>query len=426
MKSALIMVFMFFIIFSLSFAQIPKSAYVVNTLGESLSKINLENQTVLQPPKSLDLYANDIKISGEQAYVVISGSNEIRIFDLSPFTDVGSIQLGNGTNPYAIDFVDDSTAVVSLLLTNQVVFINVASRQVVRTVNVGTGPQGVLYFQGNVYVANSGFNGAGFDPGKVSVIELDHYSVSHIPVGINPQSLDVDNHGNIIVACSGDYVSVDGQMDVIEPQLGMVTFSVPINQPVTTVEVNQQNLAFLATYSSGVMVYDLSQKVFIRDESEALKGGPAVDFDQDDNIYIGHFDLDSVYVYDPNFQKIEAYLVGDGPVSLAVFDPKFSSLSASKSITNNGYELFNNYPNPFNPRTQIKFRLPVRSDVKIEILNSCGQIIKRLLQGELAAGDHTFSWDGRNDFGKRVASGIYFCRMKTSAFEQVKSMHYVK
>ncbi|MCK4894394.1 MAG: hypothetical protein KAT07_10520, partial [Calditrichia bacterium] len=178
MKSILIVFSLLLIISLNSSAQIPKSAYIVNTLGESMSIIDLDNQVVLQPPKPLGLYANEIEVAREKAYVVISGLNEIRIFDLVTLSDQGSIHLGSGTNPYGIAMVNDSIAVVSLLWTNQVAFVNVITRQIETFVSVGSGPQGVLFFQGKVYVANSGYNPPGYDPGKVSVIDLNGYTVS--------------------------------------------------------------------------------------------------------------------------------------------------------------------------------------------------------------------------------------------------------
>ena len=432
MKSILIVFSLLLIISLNSSAQIPKSAYIVNTLGESMSIIDLDNQVVLQPPKPLGLYANEIEVAREKAYVVISGLNEIRIFDLVTLSDQGSIHLGSGTNPYGIAMVNDSIAVVSLLWTNQVAFVNVITRQIETFVSVGSGPQGVLFFQGKVYVANSGYNPPGYDPGKVSVIDLNGYTVSDIDVGVNPQSLDVDTQGNIIVACSGDYVSpgIGSRMDIIDAQLGSVVFSQPMNlpieNPITTVAVNQQNMAFLATYGSGVMVYDLSQKLFIRDENNPLKGGPAVSFDQADNAYICHFDFDSVYVYSPGHQKLGAYLVGDGPISIAVYDPEFSSLGNAENFIPADIHLFQNFPNPFNPQTVIKFQLPQRTAIRLEILNLQGQVVLDIFKGELGAGIHSLSWNGKDRLGNQVSSGVYFYRLKAPGFEQTKSMMFLK
>jgi len=71
------------------------------------------------------------------------------------------------------------------------------------------------------------------------------------------------------------------------------------------------------------------------------------------------------------------------------------------------YELEQNYPNPFNPSTVISFQLPVVSEVTLEIYNSNGQLVRTLVAGEKPAGRYSVLWDGKNDAGARVASGVY-------------------
>ena len=71
------------------------------------------------------------------------------------------------------------------------------------------------------------------------------------------------------------------------------------------------------------------------------------------------------------------------------------------------YELEQNYPNPFNPQTTIAFRLADNSRVRISIYNLTGQLVKTLLDEELSARRHQVVWDGTNDFGIKVPSGIY-------------------
>ncbi len=74
-----------------------------------------------------------------------------------------------------------------------------------------------------------------------------------------------------------------------------------------------------------------------------------------------------------------------------------------------------NYPNPFNPETQIRLELPQAGEVKLTVFNITGVEIRRLHSGTLAAGYHTFSWDGRDDRGLQVTSGIYFYRFEAKA-----------
>jgi hypothetical protein len=81
-----------------------------------------------------------------------------------------------------------------------------------------------------------------------------------------------------------------------------------------------------------------------------------------------------------------------------------------------------NVPNPFNPSTRIGFSLASRSDVRLEIYDIAGRLVKRLLQAELPGGDHAVQWNGRDDGGNEVASGVYFYRFVAGDFESSQRM----
>lgn len=81
-----------------------------------------------------------------------------------------------------------------------------------------------------------------------------------------------------------------------------------------------------------------------------------------------------------------------------------------------------NYPNPFNPSTQISFRLSVHSDVELSVFNLLGQKMVVLAQGERAAGVHLVTWDGANDDGQPVASGVYFYRLEAAGWSYTRKM----
>lgn len=85
-----------------------------------------------------------------------------------------------------------------------------------------------------------------------------------------------------------------------------------------------------------------------------------------------------------------------------------------------------NYPNPFNPETDISFNLPQRTHVSFTVYNLLGQRVRILMNGEMDSGFHTIHWDGRDESGNSVASGIYFYRLKTQAFDQTKKMVLIK
>ena len=86
------------------------------------------------------------------------------------------------------------------------------------------------------------------------------------------------------------------------------------------------------------------------------------------------------------------------------------------------FTLGDNYPNPFNPSTQIQFSLPQNSKIRLEIFNLLGQKVRVLVDNALPAGSHIIEWNGRNEHGVEVASGIYFYRMVAENFVQTKRM----
>jgi len=90
------------------------------------------------------------------------------------------------------------------------------------------------------------------------------------------------------------------------------------------------------------------------------------------------------------------------------------------------FGLSQNYPNPSNPETNIAYQLPVTCEVRLAIYNLAGQLVKTLVSGRKEAGYHTAHWDGRDNLGKQVASGIYFYRLQAGKFSQTKKMVLLK
>ncbi len=78
------------------------------------------------------------------------------------------------------------------------------------------------------------------------------------------------------------------------------------------------------------------------------------------------------------------------------------------------YELFNNYPNPFNPSTTIKFAIPEMTNVKLTVYNSVGQEVTTIVNETLGSGTYNAKWDGLNNAGSKVTSGIYFYQLRAN------------
>jgi len=100
--------------------------------------------------------------------------------------------------------------------------------------------------------------------------------------------------------------------------------------------------------------------------------------------------------------------------------------SASTLSTISGYRLEQNFPNPFNPETSIRFALPQAEDVRIVVMNLQGQQMRVLVDEQCAPGSHTIIWDGRDDYGQSVASGLYIVRMISGGFTANLKISFVK
>ena len=90
------------------------------------------------------------------------------------------------------------------------------------------------------------------------------------------------------------------------------------------------------------------------------------------------------------------------------------------------FVLLGNYPNPFNPETRIRFALPEASHVEITIYNTLGQVIRRLVSNESSPGEHTAQWDGKDQNGNAVSSGVYLYQFQAGEFSVVKKMSLLR
>jgi len=90
------------------------------------------------------------------------------------------------------------------------------------------------------------------------------------------------------------------------------------------------------------------------------------------------------------------------------------------------FNLSQNFPNPFNPTTEISFALPVNAHVNLSVYNVLGQKVKTLVDGDMEAGYKTVAWNGTDHAGADVASGTYFYVLKTGGETFTKMMTMLK
>jgi hypothetical protein len=197
-------------------------------------------------------------------------------------------------------------------------------------------------------------------------------------------------------------------------------------------------------YATCISVSDDPQYHFESEDKvtlgEAYHLGPLIDFKKDLTISfpLDGYDLTerdktlfSIYRYEKNgWEKQVSYLDENSIcakiTSLGVYRLVYDANQEHLTGIPKTYQLSQNYPNPFNPQTMIKYDLPNPDNVNITVYNILGQKVKTLIDEYQEAGYKQVSWDGRDDGGREVASGIYFYKIKTIGFEKTKKMVLLK
>jgi DNA-binding beta-propeller fold protein YncE len=139
---------------------------------------------------------------------------------------------------------------------------------------------------------------------------------------------------------------------------------------------------------------------------EGVTDGPrGAAWDADGNLYLADFYSGGVYHYAADYSS-----VSDDP----------------KSVVPSGYVLKQNYPNPFNPDTKIEFTIPASEHVSVNVYNLEGRLVKTLIDQEMRSGQHVVRWDGTNQVGTKVATGMYIYQLKTNSTVLHRRMTFVK
>ncbi len=119
------------------------------------------------------------------------------------------------------------------------------------------------------------------------------------------------------------------------------------------------------------------------------------------------------YYYKLEDVNLNGVRTGHGPIAVEITAPET-------------FELSQNYPNPFNPETKIRYQLPNSGKVVVKIYDILGREVKSLVNEKLEAGFHEVTWNGRNNSGRRVSSGVYYYQIRSGEFKQTKKMILMK
>jgi hypothetical protein len=405
-----------------SAAAAEPAAFVVNSLAETMSKVDLVDGGVQNHVAVLGDIPNDIDYADNVLYVVNSISADLQMIDPISFANIATYPLPVGSNPYSVEVVGYDVYITGWV-SGVVYHINTVEDRIDSSIAIGGFPEGIAFSDGMIFVAQTGFNPGDFSYGQGRVAMIDAASlqyVDEINVGTNPQSIIVEPNGLIHIICTGNYADIEGSVYIFNPYSDVMQDSISIGgQPVSGI-ITRDGIAFVAAggwVDHGiVMSYDIHSKQVLHGPSNPIAvglGATDIALDSLGFIYTTNLGNDSVTKLSSDGQVLSTYHMGDGPQALVIMDDRLTD------IVGNGEApelpklagISSNYPNPFNANTIIRFNLPRGvSGGAIGIFDLQGRLVRHLSLGTVS-GSGEVLWNGCNDAGFDCASGVYLARL---------------
>ena len=338
MRKVIVLLFasVIFMGFDHSLAQeAPRTLYVMNGLGRTLSKMNLATSEIMNDIVVVGDIPNRVYSRGDKIYVVNSTPPGITIIDGRTDAVTKTIALAEGSNPWDMAFVGANKAYVTNLLANSVTVVDLATGDSLNTIAVGEGPEGILVVDNTAYVTNTG-GFPDFSPSTVSVIDIRTDQVTKtLAVPMNPQELALTPDGNIHVVCTGNFGNVSGKVVVINPFgdvdfTPLVTDTVEIGGSPGDLVVTTQGLAYLADFGGSnngfVYSYDAFTLAIRNDATNPIlvgRGAMSLLFDAATNdLYVNNFSDDAVQLVNAGTGTVlKTFGFGDGAQHMAILEP---------------------------------------------------------------------------------------------------------
>lgn len=217
---------------------------------------------------------------------------------------------------------------------------------------------------------------------------------------VNPQTI------YLAVNSSGIYKSTNGGTSWKQINSGIGTNE---NRIINSITIDPQDTSRI--YAAGVKIYTSEDAG--KTWQEMMEGLPE---------YYGAINKIRI---DPNDHSY-IYAATDG-YGVLTFHRQTSYVNdgSDKSVPMD-YALYQNYPNPFNPGTNIRFEIPRVASVTITVYNVRGEAVRTITKEQKPAGSYVTYWDGRDDAGNSVSTGIYICKMTAGNFSAVRKMILAK
>ena len=275
---------------------------------------------------------NDLKKYGGKVYIVVTLSSTIEVMDATTFAPVKQIEMLNGAvakQPRSIAFYGSKAYVTCY--DGFVDVIDTTSLSVVQRIPVGANPEGLDIANNKLYVANSGGLNTPQMDSTVSVIDLDsHIELQKITVGLNPGSVISDSYGDVYVIARGDYGAISSRLVRIDSQNDSVADEFLFEVSGIS-SMNEQFLTYHYNYSNGLGVVSLFDP-----SSETILNSNYINTSEVNTLYGVQYNpltnkiyaMDAmnftntgyIHEYDINGNKITSYHVGLNPSKILFYE----------------------------------------------------------------------------------------------------------
>ena len=376
--------------------------------------------------------AQSITLHGGLGYIASNTSNNVDILDLSTNMRVGQIR--EVASPRYIAVVDQGKAYVSEQLNpGKVKVLDLQSRTVSDSINVGSRPEDIAVVGDRAFVANSGWS----HDSTLTVIDTQtDTAIETIDLGCDgPRHLEVDQQGDLWAFCTGKTVwnanftaiieQTNGVAVVLNPQTGDILNRIEFSHQVGSSGPGQDShhspesgeIFLIRSDTAMVLVFDATTNVY--KESIPFSGTERVGglaYDASERLfYIGRFDRDfSIAFTQPGFVQIAnrddlsevgRFAVGIAPAHLALHKSPQATAVDGIGMPQVG-RLSPAYPNPFNDATTLTFSLERTQQVSLAIFDALGREVARPVSGLWSAGEHRVVWEANH-----LPAGTYFSRL---------------
>lgn len=376
----------------------PRTMFVENNLGRTLSKLNLETGAIENDVLELGQVPNQILAYRDQLYVLNSVPPELMVIDPVTVQVTKKIALPEGSNPYAMALAGKNKMYVSLLMGDAVAVVDLESQQVVKQIPVGSAPEGILIDNNTALVANTG-GYPEYVSSSVSVIDVTTDSVTlNIPVPTNPQVIQWGPDYNYYILCSGKWGEGAGKLVVLN------MFAPPSYTPalVDTIAIGGYpgDLAILANGQAYMADWgdenngflykaDIYAKNVLAGPGNPVrvgKGAMRLFLDKPTgDVYVSNFADDTVQRLDTSADTVTAtFPFGDGAQAMAIVEPigesdpwadEVVAFHPGSSWSQFGYSFFpENVLGPPDPNSAINEYFGAQSEEEVLSLGSGGEI----------------------------------------------------